>query len=217
MAEVDQRQQLLYSNAQFWRANEEAMSICNKGVNDYIALRCLLLNGLISEGLTIAAQGVEKLLKAQYRIRGGTKQFGGRQGLGHAIPDIADELRTSSAIQFDLSRFDRLFTSLLVNYELRYPDNWNKKNLTRWSRSSEEINEIDELILFLFDHFPIPREVNLLTCYFGIVADHLAKPDNPFLTNSFKWLCEKNETMKANWNRISTECININSIASPSP
>lgn len=199
----------------FHRANEDAMTICNKGVSDYVASRCLLFNGQIAQGLTLASQAVEKVLKSQYVIRGGTKPLYGKKGLGHDVPKIASELRNEPSISFDLSRYDTLFNRLIVNYDLRYPNNWDRRGLMNWSQSTDEIHEMDELFLHLFDNFPVPREVNILTCYFGVVSRHLATPDNAFLANDFKLMADQNQTIDANWSRIKSDCDAMNLSVAP--
>lgn len=181
---------------EFHRENKEAMELCERGVGDYVAARCLILNAFLSEGLTLAAQGVEKVLKSQYRLRKGTSTF---RDLGHSISDIAKRLLDET--QFDLSQFDDLFQRLERNYSLRYPDNWKEGN---WGQSTDEIDELDELFLHLFDDFPIMNEVNMLTCYFGIIANHLQQPDVEFYSLRFRWLTTENKAISHEYQRVCT-------------
>lgn len=201
-----QNYDLLARIMKFHRANKEAMTICNQGVRDYVASRCLILSELIPEGLTLSAQAVEKVLKAQYRVRGGNKQFGGRNGLGHDVPTIARELQSLGDNSIDLSNYSPLIERLVINYELRYPDNRDRLNLSQWLQSSAELDEIDELVLLLFDNFPVPAEVNYLTCYFGVISDHMANPQNRFIANDYRWLTERNNAIANDWTRIKSSC-----------
>ena len=118
-------------------------------------------------------------------------------------------------INFDLTHYDDLFDRLVVNYDLRYPDNWSKHGLTRWSQSSAEIDELDVLMLHLFDNFPAPNEVNLSVAFFGIITNHLGNPAQPFLANDFKWLRQNNKTIDANWSRIKLDCERMIEIRRP--
>ena len=214
MTEGTIRFELMKRMLHFHGQNQEAMQICDQGVQDYIGARCLVQNGLFHQGLIVAAQGVEKILKTNYRIRGGLKPFGGRQGLGHNICNIAREIKNLERNALDLTKYDSLFEELEVNYQLRYPDNWEKMELNQWTYNGNNIHKVDELMLYLFDSLPVPPEVNALTCYFGIVSTHLSNPLNQHYMAHYKWLTQNNESFASQKQKIHENCLKWNAVAS---
>ena len=214
MTEGTIRFELMKRMLNFHRQNLEAMQICDQGVQDYIGARCLVESGLFHQGLIVCAQSVEKILKTNYRIRGGVKPFGGRHGLGHNISSIANEIKNLEGNTLDLSKYDSLFEELEVNYQLRYPDNWKKMELNQWTYNGNSIYKVDELMLYLFNSLPVPPEVNALTCYFGIVSTHLSNPLNQHCNAQYKWLTQNNLFFAAQKEKIHENCLKWNAVAS---
>jgi len=179
---------------QFLAQQSEAMQICRVGVDEYICFRCTILNGLLW-GYFIAGAAVEKVLKAFYRLKGGTKSF---KKLGHNIVEISHEI---SKLGLDLSNYQTLFGKLEQHFKNRYPDNWPDQVCL----TPHEINEIDFLFYSIFLKFPVPDEINYSTNYFGTIFNNLST-EIPGVAARYQWLTTENEALEPNLSEITDKC-----------
>ena len=58
---------------QFSSANGDAISLLNNAARDYAFARCLLLNGIVSGGLVMGSQAIDKFLKVYILLKVPTK------------------------------------------------------------------------------------------------------------------------------------------------
>src|ERR1700757_3722327 len=82
---------------QFCMANSQATALLNTAAHDYAAARCLLLNGLVSGGLAMGAQAIEKFLKAYILLKNPAADV---RKLQHSLADLlnADQLSPGLAL-----------------------------------------------------------------------------------------------------------------------
>jgi HEPN domain-containing protein len=104
---------------QFCSANSDATTLLHTAGHDYAAARCLLLNGLVSSGLVMGAQAIEKFLKAYILLKNPAKAVRQSQ---HSLTDLlkeADQLAPS----LGLSKYSAAMSRHEDYYRNRYPDN----------------------------------------------------------------------------------------------
>lgn len=123
----------------------------------YVSARCLILNFLITRGLGLATEAIEKVLKAILFLK--DKKI---------PPNIHDTFKLKELLKAEnnfwnnLNQYDLLLQKLFGHYQHRYHDNKNaSKNM-----SSDELSEIDNLWFFLWDNLPVPNEVKFTTSFF---------------------------------------------------
>jgi hypothetical protein len=126
------------------------------GMNDYLGGRCCILNGLPHQGSIMNAQGVEKALKAQIRLRGDKEKF---RSLSHNIVKMSKMLIAEYG--FDLHKYLEIIEKLNYHYNHRYPRLEEEGNVMELERGwdFDELHETDELMFFLFENMPVPDEV----------------------------------------------------------
>jgi HEPN domain-containing protein len=74
--------------SQFCAANSNATKLLHAAAIDYASARCLLLNGLVSVGLAIGAQAIEKFLKAYVLLKDPSKNVRSAQ---HSLSHLLNE------------------------------------------------------------------------------------------------------------------------------
>ena len=131
------------------RTNLNALQMIHNAVSDYIAARCLLVNGLFP-GLVLAAQSVEKYFKGYILLLEPNKNT---RKFAHNITDLKKEVQ--SLKDFKLDQFNDFLSRLEKHYLTRYPDNKNKST----SQSTGELIDLDELIIYLNENLPVPDEI----------------------------------------------------------
>lgn len=124
--------------------------------NDYIASRCCILNKLVSAGLILSCQSIEKILKAFIFLE--TEE---KLKEGHDPFELKEKLKEVK--DYKLDKFDDLLKRLYGHYQSRYYNNKNHSKI----KSSKEIDEIDELWVYLIEIFPVPDEVKYRLMFFA--------------------------------------------------
>jgi len=150
--------------AEYARKNKYAMLMFHDAGSDYFACRCCILNGLHT-GFRLASEAVEKLLKAFIYLATGSKTNVKRDGL-HNPYVLKQELTTAHPDQ-KLDGFDDLLKTLHDHYQSRYFDN----PTTGKGASSKELDQIDELFLYLAETLPMPDEVKYRGGFFTSLCD----------------------------------------------
>jgi HEPN domain-containing protein len=136
----------------FASTHQPAMLLLSTATEDYAGARCCLINGPLV-GLVLAAQAVEKYLKAAILVKDPSRQ---PRSLSHRLPDIATEV-TSLTPALNFGAYEPTIATLAQHYNSRYPDNTNQSR----SKGSDEIRPIDDLIVFINENLPFPLEVKL--------------------------------------------------------
>lgn len=126
-----------------------ALQMIDNAVQDYISARCLLINGLFP-GLVLAAQSVEKYFKGYILLLDRSKNT---RKFSHNIIDLKDEVQRLK--DFGLDNYNNFLKRLEKHYLTRYPDNKNKSTFM----STDELLELDKLIIHLNENLPVPEEI----------------------------------------------------------
>ena len=177
-----------FDSVTYSRRNLYAMMMFWGACSDYVAARCCLLNYLFS-GLPLAAHAVEKMLKAFIFLSSGAKTtLKSRNGDLHNPYLLKQELRRTYA-DSKLDSFDDLLKKLFQHYQSRYHDNPNQAK----SRSSAELQKIDELFVYLLATVPMPNEVKYNTYFFQA----LCNPRLAIVLADRRWALENNAPMQA--------------------
>lgn len=156
----------------FSRASKPSpLSFIHTATQDYASFRCLLFNNMLANSLVMAAQAVEKMLKAHLAI----EQNGTIPRISHDLVKAAALLQNYKPSANSL----KLYSFLMDVYELnRYPDNLAKilaKHGGRFSQSGAIVSEIDEEIFALMDSLPASPEVKYRSWFFTAIFDDQSK------------------------------------------
>jgi HEPN domain-containing protein len=175
-------------------ANSKATTLLNTAAHDYAAARCLLLNGLVSGGLAMGAQAIEKFLKAYILLKNPAADV---RKLQHSLVDLlsaADQLSPGLA----LSKYSVLTDRFERHYRSRYPDNPNASI----SMTSAEIFELDEFIMYINDNMPCPFVAKYRTGLYALVTFSL---HGRTVTPWERWIKERNRALAPRWPRIEAD------------
>ena len=177
---------------EFCTANSKATLLLHTAAVDYASARCLLLNGLVSGGLAMGAQAIEKFLKAHILLKNPAADV---KKLRHALSDLlreADELSPG----LSLCEFSALMDRFWRYYQHRYPDN---SNLSA-SMTSEEIFQLDEFIMFLNENLFLPLEAKYRTGLYALVTFSLHHGST--VTPWERWIKQCNRALAPRWPQI---------------
>jgi HEPN domain-containing protein len=181
----------------FARANSKATQLLMTAAHDYAAARCLLLNGLFA-GLPMGAQAIEKFLKAFILLKNPEAQV---KGFGHDIPRLlgeADGLMPT----LSLSKFSALAGRLNQLYTTRYPDNPNHPQ----TQDTGEIFYIDELVVYLNENLPCPKNVKYRTGLYTLVLGSKNLTTTPPWET---WIKNRNKALADQWPKIEADYLAI--------
>jgi HEPN domain-containing protein len=140
--------------------------------DDYIASRCCLLNGLLSQGYILAEQAVEKELKSILLLLLPKENLRDRKKFRqHVINDLINRIHEISSL--NLSSFKYLGEVLSDIYELtRYPDNRLRASKSSWSMTSAVVDDLDEMFFSLVEESPMPKEVKFRSGIYVLAFDN---------------------------------------------
>lgn len=124
----------------FARQNQLAMRFLLIATDEYAAARCCLSNGLLA-GLVTGAQAVEKYLKAFILFQNPAQNV---RKENHRISVLAQQASSLSP-SFSLTQYTQFIKRLEQHYDGRYPDNPDESK----HKSSSEMDELDQLVIFL--------------------------------------------------------------------
>lgn len=167
---------------QFCIANSKATKFLSTAAHDYAAARCLLLNGLVSGGLAMGAQTIEKFLKAYVLLINPATDV---WRLQHSLADLLTAADQLSPV-LGLSNYAALTDRFGSYYRNRYPDNPNPPP----AMYSTEIVELDEFIMFINDNMPCPFEAKYRTGLYALVTFSLQHGRT--VTSWERWIKERN-------------------------
>jgi HEPN domain-containing protein len=179
---------------QFCSANSNATTLLHTAAHDYAAARCLLLNGLVSGGLVMGAQAIEKFLKAYILLKNPATAVRQSQHLLTDLLKEADQL----APGLGLSKFSVAMSRYEDYYRNRYPDN--KVQLP--GMYSWEYIELDEFIIFLNESLPMLLEAKYRTGLYALVTFSLhGRTVPPWET----WIKHLNQALAPRWPQIEAD------------
>jgi HEPN domain-containing protein len=191
---VGQPSAIFKETTQFCPTNSSATTLLHNAAHDYAAARCLLLNGLVSGGLMMGEQAIEKFLKAYILLKNPSKAV--RQ-LQHSLKELLNEADQVSP-SLGLSKYSAMMTRYEDYYRNRYPDNRVKLSVM----SSEEIFELDEFIISLNENLPMPFEAKYRTGLYALVTFSLhGRAVPPWKT----WLKHLNHALAPRWPQIEVD------------
>lgn len=138
-----------------------ATLMLRQAAQDYAGARCLLLNGLFT-GLVQGAQTIEKSLKG-YLLLNDPKLNVKR--MSHSLPTLLQEADALYP-QLGLSKFAPLVEKFRRHYETRYPDNADAST----TMTTGDLRELDEIVVFLNENMPCPRNVKYRTGMYALIT-----------------------------------------------
>jgi len=163
----------------FARQNKQSMHFLMIATDDYAGARCCLSYGLLA-GLVLGAQATEKYLKAFVLFLDPSKNV---RNLNHKISELAKQASKLKP-SFSLTQYAQFITKLEQHYEGRYPDNPDASK----QRSSAEIDDLDQLIIFVNEQMPIPEEVKYRSAFYAMIN---SSPD-PSMSIPYEYWIKKN-------------------------
>lgn len=155
----------------YTRDNAPALLLQQVATDDYSGARCCLLNGPLV-GLILAAQAVEKYLKAIILLRDPAYNL---RSLNHILSNAVSEA-TRLETSLDLSRHSSTISSLEQHYNSRYPDNLNQPSI----KGTHELVGIDELIIDIVEQIPLPIDIKHRTGLYACVCSSRERKGSPF-------------------------------------
>lgn len=149
--------------------------------HDYAGCRCAFRNLCIMSGFILAEQCVEKLLKAWIYVKSGeVKKIKGQDP--HCLEALADRSMNFDSGPIDFSKWRPLLGKLTDSFNGKYADG--KKSGKRDSKSSRELDSIDELVCKLLS--ALPARNGFLT-EFELVAAEVISPEIHWIVSENKY------------------------------
>jgi hypothetical protein len=145
----------------FARHYQSALQLLLSMASDYAAARCLLMNGHFP-GLELGARAIEKALKAFLLLDNPARKV---RSLNHSLPRLVNEVAALHP-HLNLLRFMPQLQRFGSHFQARYPDNPDGSK----SMSTAELEPLDEVVIFLNENLPIPRNVQSVSGLYGMVA-----------------------------------------------
>ena len=180
---------------QFARDHQKAMMFQLQAAHDYVAARCLLLNGLIGCGLALGAQAIEKFLKAHLLFRDPTQRV---KRLDHKLPELMTVV-SQLAPELSLQQFAPVAEKFLKHYNTRYPDNPNASS----AMTAGDLVELDEFVIFLNKEMPCPRNVKYRSGLYALVTTSFDK--QAVVWPWERWIKEDNKALAPLLSQIAAE------------
>ncbi|MBL4930813.1 HEPN domain-containing protein [Clostridium paridis] len=167
--------------------NKYILSTIPKATEDYISARCLIINGILNNGLILVKEAIDKYLKAYIWIN--DENFDPR-GKSFTLEELVESAKKNG---LDLAIYTGLIRKISEFYKLRYTDNLFKLK----EYKAEDLYEIDSLIIYLNNSLKLPPEIKFrilgIEHYISFdLANSIEIPKNHYL----KWLEENNKPVK---------------------
>lgn len=143
------------------RIHSSATLMLFHAANDYAAARCLCLSGFF-EGLVLGAQAIEKFLKAYLLLADPIRPV---RKLSHGLSGLLGEVEKLHPA-LGLGRFSSTVQKFRGHYQTRYPDNADASK----SMTTADLRELDELVIFLNENLPCPKNVKYRTGLYSMVT-----------------------------------------------
>jgi hypothetical protein len=162
MAELSSPSPAFLAMRSFAKEHAAVSLLLNVAARDYADARCLLQNKLVTGGLTQGAQAIEKSLKAYILLKDPSRNV---KRLNHALPKLLSEVQVLFP-DLPLSQYADASARFGQHYATRYPDNPDAST----SRTSAEIVQLDEFIVFLNENLPSPLTVKMRTGVYAAIT-----------------------------------------------
>jgi hypothetical protein len=146
---------------QFALDHRTATTLLLVATQDYAAARCLAQN-LLMTSLIVGAQAIEKFLKVYLLFVDPSRNV---RKLNHSLTQLLIEV-DGLFPHLSLPRFSDGVERFGRHYQIRYPDNANAST----SMTTADIFELDELIVFLNESMPCPRNVKYRTGLYAAIT-----------------------------------------------
>ena len=125
----------------------------------------MLLNQLFP-GLVLGAQAIEKFLKAYILLADPKKNV---RKLSHSLSKLLEEANQLTP-NAELLNFRSVVVKFTGHYETRYPDNPRAST----SMTTADINELDQLVIFLNENLPCPMNVRYRSGLYAAITFSLS-------------------------------------------
>ena len=166
--------------------------------HDYAAARCLLLN-LHFPGLVLGAQAIEKFLKAYLLFNDPRRNV---RKLSHSLPKLLDEVDAIFPALL-LHKYAEVVEKFSGHYQTRYPDNPGASS----SRTTADLADLDEFIIFLNENLPCPKNVKYRTGLYSAITFSLG-PDS-VATPCELWVKMNNNALSPLLSRIVCDQLDV--------
>ncbi len=190
----------------FGKEYGRATLLLRAAAHDYAAARCLLFNGMF-EGLTLGAQAIEKCLKAYLLLADPKRDV---KSFLHSLPKLLSEADALFP-QLTLRRFAPLAENFWGHYEARYPDNPS----ARKNKTTADIRELDEFVVFLSENMPCPRVVKYYAGIYPLITFSMHYKAE--LTTWEAWIKKDNRALIPLLPRINAEYAQVMKEVYPEP
>lgn len=187
--------------ADFAYNNKTAILLRMIALDDYIACRLCMLNGLIPQGFIMAEQAIEKELKSILLIY--NPNFDLSKHRRHLLEPLIQKIQEIEDL--GLSTFQSFCKRISDLYELeRYPDNKLLENIKSWGASTIELHEIDELFFHINDVSPIHHDVKFHSgLYMKLFSkSQISHKDHNWLVANNKAFLNQQKELKQEYERI---------------
>jgi len=180
---------------EYGKKNEYALNTLKKANEDYISSRCLIISGLLTNGLVMAEQAVEKYLKTYIKMKDDTLD---PKKISHRLKDLANIAETNG---LDLTSYSRTINRLTEFYKHRYADN----KISIVDKKSEELFEVDSLIFYINNKLDLPLQVKYGVGIEYFTTFHLIHSVDIEKNFYLKWLQSENSEFNKNRDKIIKE------------
>lgn len=157
---------------------------------DYVAARCLILNGFPRCGFILGCQAVEKILKAIIfletgeRITKDTKDKKRKKGWKHEPFELKEKL--TEKVDYGLEIYNDILISLGDCYKSRYFEN----STSGKGANSRDLEKMDKLYIYLMEKIKIPDEAKYRGSFFTDLFE-----SNKYWAHHPYWLKIKNKAL----------------------
>jgi len=187
----------------YWKANSMAIKFNGRADSDYIAARCCIINGLLSQGFVLAEQAIEKKLKSLLLLLNPLENV--KQYRNHQIEPLIKRIQILSDLGLNnYLTFGKKISDLFTLN--RYPDHG--LPICTYGMSSLELATFDEMYFYLMEISPLIDEIKYRISLYSWICI-----ENNDITSRY-WATIQNKTYEAKKNEIQERFIEVYKINS---
>ena len=183
----------------YCRKHSKATLLLLTAAHDYASARCLLLNGLFG-GLVFGAQAIEKFLKAYILFIDPSLDV--KKSFGHSMTKLLQQADLLCP-QLGFSKYAPLVQRFSGHYATRYPDD----PAASKSRTTADLLELDEFVIFLNENLPCPRNVKYRTGLYALITFSLGPART--VTPLEQWIKAGNQSLAVLVPRINADHVAV--------
>ena len=192
--------------------NRFAGKLWGNACSDYLAGRCCFVNGLLTQGLVLFQQAIEKLMKSAILYSNPEFNFDTKKYKRHRIEDLIEPLQRVAKIELsdEHVNFCEKLTEAYTRF--RYPEFPGKQNKIHnsFSTQSSEIDKVDNLFFFIDERIDSNEYLKYFTSMYVSICepvsrDHVNYANHYYITVRNKYVEENMADLKGKYKRANFE------------